>query len=373
MTRFLTACLLALLPTTAFAGKCDALVKKASTAKGDDLVAAFESLLECDKAEAEASFDEFMRNAAEVGLITRISLASIDAEAYTPVWNMMEKIPDYSARDGIAKGIGEACAEHDKVNTFLQGAYFGLRDIQFGQWDDALVTCQSESLTGWMDGIVAKPPTTSYDEKYNTILSAYVKRKGPDALSALEKAAIQAANNGGPFNAVIEKMELAVQPQELGADVPEADRKRLEESMKNVANEVGPEQAAMVADRLFNAGAESAAASLLPRVYPDRVQSGGRLLYGAAAIESCDKQAVIHVVEVMEASKRWSIKSDVEGPLRGLKKRLKCDSGEWPVLITPEPVASKGDVDTWSKTLVEEWEGKGMDVKVRAEKGLELN
>ena len=79
------------------------------------------------------------------------------------------------------------------------------------------------------------------------------------------------------------------------------DRKRLEKSLVIVAGSVAPEQAAMVADRLFNAGAEEAAAGLLPNIYPDKVQSDGSLLYGVASVENCDGQAYIHYAVVSAA------------------------------------------------------------------------
>ncbi len=356
----------------ALAGKCDSYVRKASKLSGDAVVDVYEQMLQCDKDEAQQAFDEFMRSAKGVGAIVDLSLLAIQAKVYNPVWNMMEKIPDYEARDEIAKGVGAHCTDHDQVIPFLQGAYFGLRDIQFGQWERAFGTCESEDLTQWTETIVAKPPDTVYDEKYATITTAFAQRRKAKALPVLERAAITAANGGGPFNAIIEKMDLAMQPDGLGATMSDEDRETLEASLVNVANAVGPEQAALVADRLFNAGAATAAASLLPRVYPDRVQDGGRMLYGAASIEACDKRAVIHLTEVYEPSKRWSILADLDGPLRSFKPRLKCDSGTWSVVATPEPVASSKDIKAFGDELVAEWEGKGHDVKVRSEKTLEL-
>jgi hypothetical protein len=136
---------------------------------------------------------------------------------------------------------------------------------------------------------------------------------------------------------------------------------------------VGPEQAALVADRLFNAGAEAAAASLLPRVYPDRVQSGGRLMYGIASIETCEKEMVVHYASVIEPSKRWSIVADIEGPARAFKAKLKCTSGQpWEVLATGEPVANANAIASWVDDLVKQYEGKGLAVKTKEEKQIVL-
>ena len=361
------------LPQVALAGRCDGYLRKLETRKGEAVVSEFAGMLQCDRDEAEQAFDEFMRAASQVGPIVDLSLVAIDAKLYTPVWNMMEKIPDYQARDEIAKGVGAYCGEHEEVLPFLQGAYFGLRDIQFSQWDDSFLTCESPELVEWIESIVTKPPRTVYDEKYNTLSTAYAQRRGPDALPVLERAAIEAANGGGPFNAIIEKMDLSVQPEGLGAEMAEEDRQRLEAALVTVANAVGPEQAALVADRLYNAGAEGSAASLLPRVYPDRVQSDGGLLYGGASIEACEQQVVIHAVQVSEPAKRWSILADIEQPLRSFKHRLKCDSEQpWPVLATAEPVASKSDLDGWVDEIVQQWTDKGFAVKVRDEKPLDL-
>ena len=55
------------------------------------------------------------------------------------------------------------------------------------------------------------------------------------------------------------------------------------------------------------------------------------------------------------------------------KARLKCTAdGEWPVLVTPEPVADAKAVDSWAEGLEAEWAAKIPDVKLRAEKGFGL-
>lgn len=371
----LTAALVAgaALPTAASAGQCDSYVRQTTSVSGERVVSLYREMLSCNQDEAEAGFDEFMRAAGSVGSIVDLSLVAIDAGVYTPVWNMMEKIPDYEARDEIAKGVGVNCDEHPQVLPFLQGAYYGLRDIQFQQWDDAFITCGSEDLVEWTESVVVNPPASVYDEKYNTITTVYAKHRKVAALPVLERAAIDAANRGGPFNAVIEKMDQAVQPEGIGERMTDESRAALESSLVAVAQTVGPEQAALVADHLYNAGAEEAAASLLPRVYPDRVQDGGRMLYGAASIETCDGKAVLHVLEVTEPARRWSILADLEEPLRAFKPRLHCTTdGPWPIVATPEPVADSSAVSAWADELVAQWEARELDVKTRSERTLEL-
>ena len=159
----------------------------------------------------------------------------------------------------------------------------------------------------------------------------------------------------------------------MGDSVTDADKARLEEALVAVAEGVGPEQAALVADRLHNAGAEASAASLLRRVYPDRLTEGGRLQYGAGAIEQCDGQAVLHYALVLEPAKRWSILGDLEAPLRAFKPRLRCTSDEaWPIVATTEPVRSEADVDAWAATQLEHLTSKGLTAKVRKEKDVVL-
>jgi hypothetical protein len=374
MKRFWLAAAVALCaPSVALAGACDVHVKKASTAKGDELVTAFKDLTKCDKAQAATSFESFMKASGDADTLVSLSLVAIDAEQYTPVWAMIEKIPDYSARDEVAEKVGAACADHAKVLPFLQGAYFGLRDIQFEQWDDALVSCPSDELTKFLEGEVAKPPASSYNEKYAAIVTAYAKRKKADALPALEKAAIAAAENG-PFDMILEKMATAVEPAEIGEEMSAADKKKLEDSLVKVANGVKPERAKQVADSLYNAGAEQAAASLLPRVYPDRVQGGGKLLYGVASVEVCDKEAVVHWAGVTDPAKRWSILTDVEAPARAFKPKLKCTAKDaWPVLATPEPVKDSAEIQKWVDGVVAEYAGKGMSASAKGEKDFALN
>ena len=70
-------------------------------------------------------------------------MAAIETEVWTPVWRVLSHDAlDYDVRDQVATVIGEKCTENPKIVAFLKGAYFGLRDLEFQQWDDALVACQ---------------------------------------------------------------------------------------------------------------------------------------------------------------------------------------------------------------------------------------
>jgi len=314
-----------------------------------------------------------MKASSEVDTLINLSLTAIRAQAFTPVWKMMDKIPDYSARDEVAEGVGLACSTEPSVITFLQGAYFGLRDIQFQQWDDAFVVCESPSFDTWLQERVSDPPASSYNDKYNTVVTIYVKRKGADSLAALERAAIEAATKGGPFNTIIEFMSDSIQTRGRRKQEGGESQQKLETSLINVAGSVGPQQAALVADRLYNTGSEAAAATLLPRVYPDRVQSDDQMLYGAAAIEFCEKQVVIHFASVREPAKRWSILTDIEEPMRAFKPRLKCSpSDPWPVLATAQPISETTEITTWVDTLLTQWSDKGFTVKSKSEKEITL-
>jgi hypothetical protein len=371
--KFLAVALVLLAPATAFAGRCDRFSDQANTATGEALVRAYAGLAECDVEAADDAFPAFMRASGEMETLVALAHIAIDHQIYTPVWNSLESVRDYGQRSEIARGVGAGCDGHPQVVQFLQGAYYGLRDIQFLQWDDGLIACDDEELKTWMRTVVAAPPASSYDEKYSAVMDAYVKHMRKDALPVLQRAAIESSTSGGPFNTIIEKMDQAVQPQELGAAIPPEDRASLEEALVAVANEVGPEQAALVADRLYNAGSQEAAASLLSRVYPERVQDNGMLMYGAASVESCDQEALIHFAEVYEPSSRWSILADIEAPLAAFKPRLRCESERpWPIIATAEPVASSDELDTWMASTVASWEERGLEVKTRNEKAITL-
>lgn len=362
----------ALVPSTANAGKCDYIAKKADSAKGASLVSAYKQMLRCSADEAKASYVDFMKNSGDIDTLIDLSVTAINGKAYAEVWGSTDKMTDFSQRKDLAKGVGAACKDNAEVVTFLKGAFFGLRPIQLGHWADAYVTCESDEIATFIEAQIKAPPKRTFDEKYNTVLKIWTDRNGKAALPVLGEAAVVAAAEG-PFNAVLDAMNASVQPTGLGQTITDDDRKLLQDALVGVAGKVSAEQARFVADGLFNAGAEEAAASLLPVIYKDRVQADGSLLYGVASVESCDGQAILHYATVSEAGKRWSIIADVEGPARGFKAKLKCETdGDWPVLVTPEPVGSAGDVADWAKARAEEWTAKGTEAKLKAEKAVSL-
>ncbi len=368
---------LALVSAPASAANCAAIAKSAATAKGPELVDAFAKLAACDKSLAENEYKTFMKNATDTDTLHGLSMAALEANVWNPVWKQLEFL-DYGVRDKVTVRIGEECSSNEKVVTFLTSSYLALRDIEFQRWEKAFQNCDNEALDKWMVTQVESPPKKMFDEKYNGVVSTYVKKKRAAALPSLTKGAIQAAD-GGPYDALLAQMDEAV-AAELGGEVKPEDQKALETALIEVASSVDAEKARAVADRLANAGAGDAAAKLLPRIYPDRLQDSGGFLYGAAAVESgeCkgEKTAVLHVAEVAEPGKRWLIMADVESAMKTIKPKLKkCDGtgGDWPVATTPEPVKSAKDIDGWVEQLEKQWAEKGYTVSVKAEKGVALN
>ena len=368
---------LSLLLPTAHAGKCDSLLARAEKDKGAALAAAYGKLAACDKELAENHYKRFMASANDVESLVQLSAAAIDAEVWNPVWQQLDNISDYDVRDQVAEQIGSACASNDKIVPFLQGAYFGLKDIKFQQWSRAYEACDAEALATWLDGQVAKPPQRAYDEKFSALMTAYVDKKKAAALPTLAASAIAAAE-AGPYDAILMKMDEAV-ATDLGAELTTEDRQALESALIEVARAVSPDKARAVADRLATAGSQSAAAKLLPTIYPDRVQDGA-FLYGAASVEAGEckgvKTAILHVAEITEPGRRWLILEDSEAPMRAFKPKLKkCDAetGDWPVSVTPEPVASGKEIDAWAGELEAAWTEKGYEVKTAGEKAIALD
>lgn len=364
--------------SSASAGSCDALLAKVSSLPAEGVGAAFTDLSKCDRKIAEANFLKYLEKATDADAAVGLFLAAVDADVWNPVWGALSKITSYEARDEVAERVGGACADHPKVVSFLEGAYFGLRDIEFQQWDDGFRACSDPGLASWMEKQVAAPPNKMFDEKFNALMDIYVKARGVEALPALTTGAVKAAKDGGPFDPMLMKMGEAVAPK-LGQQTSADDQKKLEDALVNVAKQVPADKARSVANQLANAGADGAAALLLPTLFPDRVQSGGGFLYGAVVVEAgeCDgkKSAFLHYATVTEPGKRWSLGPAIEAPLRASKAKLgKCTNVEspWPVIYTPEPVKSTADVDKWVETLQADWEKKGYAVKTQKEKAVAL-
>lgn len=361
----------------AFAADCAPLLAKVDALAPEAAAPAFAELLGCDKKVAESSFQRYLVRATDSDALVALVMNAVDAEVWNPVWTALSKIPSYEARDEVAQRVGEACTTHPRVVNFLQGAYFGLRDVEFQQWDDAYGACTDEKLWAWAEGQVKAPPAKQFDEKYNSLVAIYVKHKKAAALPALTEVVVKAAENNGPFDAMLAQMSEAVAPTMGGTTSPE-DTLKLVDALSTVAQKVSLERARSVANTLANSGAEGAAAKLLPVLYPDRVQTGGAFLYAAASVEAglCDgkKTAWLHYAVVTESGKRWSILGDLEGPLRAMKPKLKeCTMEEpWPVFHSPEPIKSAADLEAWADARVKEWATKGYEVKGLKEKPVTL-
>lgn len=370
---------LALLATVApaQAATCDAQLKQIDTLTAETVGAAYTDLVACDRKLAEANFNRYLEKATDADAVVDLFARAVDAKTWNPAWAAIGKISSYDARDEVARRLGESCTAKPEVVNFLQGAYFGLRDIEFQQWDDAFVTCEDPKLWAWVEGQVKAPPAKQFDDKFVALMAILVKHSRVEALPTLQEGAIKAAGNNGPFQAMMDKMGEAVQP-DLGADLDPADQEKLVAAMVAVAQAVPAEYARTVASALANSGAEGPAASLLPVIFPDRVQAGGAFLYGAAVIEagtcSGKKTAVVHYTTVSEPGKRWSILGDLEGPMRAAKAKLKgCEMEDpWPVVHTPEPIKTAAEADKWAAEREAEWAKKGYEVKLQKEKALTL-
>jgi hypothetical protein len=180
----------------AHAGACDHLLHKADTAQGAGLAEAFGELAECDQLSAEEHYTRFMANTTDVDSLVGLSQTAIRWEVWQPVWHQIGKIKDYSARDQVVLQIGGKCTEEPKTIAFLQGAYFGLRNLDFQRWKAAFIACDNADLDTWLAMQVESPPKKQFDEKYGSLIDIYVGKNGPDALDRLSRAAIAAAEDG---------------------------------------------------------------------------------------------------------------------------------------------------------------------------------
>ncbi|MFT4976516.1 MAG: hypothetical protein ACI8S6_002421 [Myxococcota bacterium] len=369
----------AVLLAPAHAGKCDSYIRRADTSSGTALVQNFTNLARCDLSEAEANFTRFMTRATDADTLSALSLAAIDVEVWTPVWAMPGKIKSYEARDIVTDQIGASCAENAKVATFLQGGYAGLREVDFARWEDALVACQAEGFDAWVVSQIESPPAKAFDGKYDTMLKVFTERTaGAAALPTLHNAAVIAAGNGGPYDALINAMTNAVSPA-LGGDIAPADQEALSAALVAVANAVPAEKARKVAETLAASGNEAAAASLLPVVFSDRVQSGGGFMYGVTAVEAGEckgtQTAVVHFAELSEPGNRWIVTEEHATDIRTSKPRLKkcTPEGEWMLLVSVEPLADGAALREWVTEIESQWAGKGYEVSSRGENGINLD
>jgi hypothetical protein len=356
--------------------KCEDLAEGLDGLATDQLVAQYKLVMKCDVKMANQVFPQFMRVAGDTDTLVALSMAAIDADVWNPVWDMIGKLTSYEARDEVADRVGRTCVTDPKVVGFLKGAYFALRDIDFLQWDDALVACEDPDFQNWLVDQVEKPPPKLYDDKWGALMTAVVHRLGPASMPHLAKAGIAAAANGGPLDAILAEMDSAVAPH-LGDDMTPENRQLLEETLVAMARQLTPEKAYAVADRLATSGSEARAAELLPIVYPGR-QQGGYFAWGAASIESgtCNgqKQAIVHFTAVLEPGKRWTITGVADNDLRSFKPKLtKCTATTpWPVVLSTEPLKNPTEAAVWALTVAKTWEGKGFLTKTKEEKQVVL-
>lgn len=379
--RFAIATLIAMTWTTNAQAKCESLVRTGANQDGARLIQTYSRLIKCDKESAQVAYNTFMQRAGSGGSedLSALALVAIDNQIWNPVWEMIGKISDYNARDEIASIIGEKCAENEAVVNFLQGAYFGLRDLDFKQWDDALVTCTAPAFVEWLIRTVENPPAKQYDEKWDTLASVLVKRKKADSLDHLSTAAVAAAANNGPYDTILSHMADAIDAP-FGQEPSAEDQEKLQSALVTVAKQVDPDRALAVAGQLSDAGAQAQAAGLLAEIFPDRVSSQGGFRYAAAAVESAlckgdKKTVVIHLAVIKEPGKRFDIFEEVTEPLRATKKRLgKCapDVQPWPIWVSKTPLTTNGSPEDAADALVQDWEGRGYDVSIRSEKAISL-
>lgn len=358
----------------ATAGSCDTLTAKIPDTPREKLTELYAEVVECSPKVAERSFKDFVRQSGDVGTLVDVALKAIQLEQYPAAWDMLEQLTDYQAREAVAQRVGALCQDQVGVLPFLQGGYIAANDRAFGMWSEAFATCPSDALTQWLLEKVSDPPARTYDDKYSSLLDALIDRLGDKALTPMERAAIASSQRGGPFTTVLEKMRESVQPADISKSLSDEDKRRLAEAYLRVGTGgVRPEQAANVADRLYQQGYHQQAASLLKVVYGDRVQSDGTLRYGVAVVEHCGGQAYVHVASVFEPSRRWNIQPDVDPLARSFKQRLKCDTDEpWPVVVTRSPVATEADVAGHGDEIAKQWADKGLIVKLRAEKPITM-
>ncbi|MBA2320644.1 MAG: hypothetical protein H0V89_05750 [Deltaproteobacteria bacterium] len=356
--------------SAAWAANCQALAAKASTVRGEAVAPAWSALATCDPALAEQTYPEFMRATGDVESLVALSHMAIDAGIYKPVVIALESVA--GARGEIAGAVGAGCEQHPNVVPFFQAAYADPKPRTFASWRDGVIACHAPALDAWLATVVVTPPGEIVSDRYATVLAAYTHHKGREAIPELQTAAVAAALNGGPFRDVLTTILDAVRGMgTVGTNLSPDERKLIEETFITIGQQVPPEAAREVGERLSAMGSDPAAAQLLPVVYADRMTSG-KLLYGIAGLESCDGQTVVHYAPAMAGGTKWSVQTEAEAAVRAFKPRLKCDAGTWPVAVTPEPVRAAADVATWSGKLVTEAGDRGTEASAREEKGVML-
>ncbi|MGC6492715.1 MAG: hypothetical protein ACON5B_07725 [Myxococcota bacterium] len=370
LTLFFAALFGFVFAAPAEAGSCDTYLRRAETAKGTTLLAAYDRLASCDANMARENFPRFMMRSGDVETLVPLTLKAIDLGAFKQVGKMMEKVP-YENQVDVARDVGSACETQPSVVTFLHESAKELRGTSFTRWAPAHEACSASAHQTWLATQVASPPSSPYSDRYDAVVRALSKHQGAAALPVLEKATIQAAK-GGPFANLLDHIARAVEPSSYGAEIPEADREAMRETYLRIAKNIAPEQARQVADKLYTLGEEATAAGLIPSIFPASVQGDGTILWGSAAIETCDSKAIVHWATFTRPPEVWATPDLVADAIRAAKPKLKCDSGDWKVVTSDEPLANRTQVQAWAEVQATVLVGSGADIKFKEEKGLSL-
>ena len=344
---------------------CERELKALEAAQGEAVVGAFTKLSTCDGGKAGEAFPAAVKRSGDVVALTNLAVAAIGVGQDAAVHGMLELVPDYAAREETARAIGGKCVEDAKVEAFVVGLHDALKDRAFVGWAGALRACPSEALTAKLEDLAAAPPDRAFDDKYATVVELYARKRGAAALPVLKDAGI-GATGGGPFVIVVDAMSKAVTPEGIGGEPAPADRDALVAALGELAGATtNADELRRLANAMVAVDAAQAAGALLPKLYPDRVQSDGSFLYGVVATETCEDASVVHWAVVEDHGKRWSVSEALDGPVQGFKHKLKCGAA-WAVQVTPEPVASEDEIGNWAEGLV------GEGGKLKAEKTIVL-
>lgn len=352
--------------TVAMAATCPKEMKALDAAKGDNVASAFLAVAVCDLGVANAAFPNAMKKTGDVTSLTSLTFAALDNGLTGPVTTMLEAIPEYSAREELARAVGAGCTANAARVGFVR-SLTELKGRAFVAWSGAVAECTAPEIDAALESLVAAPPQgTAEDNKYSAVVDLYARRKQAAALPALEQAAA-ASLAGGPLTVLVDGMVKAVTPTGIGAKPSPADRDALVASLGRIGANASPEVANSLAQTMAKVGAEDQAVALLPKIYPTKVQASGGFLYGLAAIEKCDDVSVIHYATVQEPGKRWSPQADATTAANVFKRKLKCGA-EWQVQLSAEPVASAEEVTAWAEKMAEATPG----AKLKAEKTIVL-
>jgi hypothetical protein len=351
--------------TMAMAATCPKELKALDASKGEAVASAFAAVTVCDLGAASGAFANAVKKTGDVDSLTSLTFAALDAGLTAPVVSMLDLIPDYAAREELARNLGGNCMANPQRVSFVR-SLADLKGRAFVAWTGAIGTCPAPEIDSALGNMLATPPKSTFDDKYSAVVDLYARRTKSAGLPMLEQATT-AALDGGPVAILIEGMQKAVTPDGIGAKPTEADRDALVASLGRVGANANPTVANSIAQTMIKVGAESQAVALLPKIYPTKVQAGGGFLYGLAAIEQCDEAMVVHYATVSEPGKRWSVQADAAAQANAFKRKLKCGA-DLRVQVSAEPVASAEEVTAWAENLASATEG----AKLKAEKPITL-